>query len=75
MHACRNSGLSRARRYAYLAHERRSSRALIGYPDDSEATSGEPVSAAEKKKPRKSENLRGFVTAFGGDGDRQINLQ
>ncbi|WP_193727276.1 hypothetical protein [Burkholderia sp. BE17] len=29
----------------------------------------------KKKKPRKSKNLRGFVTAFGGDGDRQNRMQ
>ena len=34
-----------------------------------------PERKPKKKKPRKSENLRGFVTAFGGDGGRQIWLQ
>ena len=34
-----------------------------------------PERKPKKKKPRKSENLRGFVTAFGGDGGRQTRSQ
>lgn len=42
---------------AHIGRRTRSSRIARRAPD-----------GPEKKKPRKSENLRGFVTAFGGDG-------
>lgn len=50
--------------HAHIGRRTRSSRIARRAPD-----------GPEKKKPRKSENLRGFVTAFGGDGDRQMQAQ
>lgn len=55
-----------------VAYRCRLSRAPIGSlptpPESADGIQPHRVSGRKKKKPRKSENLRGFVTAFGGDG-------